>query len=82
MDPHPTIILQAEGVKIYIGAHLSQNSKPTTTDRQRHYLSFIDNATLTVTNLISPTTNEEASFLLSTSRLPTDDRQCRSINSM
>jgi hypothetical protein len=39
--------------------------KPATTDQQHHYISFINGATLSVTNLSSTTTS-----FLSTNRLP------------
>ncbi len=54
-------------------AWLVSNLKSTETDRQRHFISFIDGATLLITNLSTIKTSRHST---------TDDRQCRSTNSL
>ncbi len=50
------------------------NVKPTTTDRHRHCILFIDIVTLSVSNLSSTTTSRQEST--------SDNWQCRSLNSL
>jgi hypothetical protein len=54
-------------------ARLVSNLKSTETDRQRHFISFIDSAILLITNLSTIKTSQHST---------TDDRECRSTNSL
>ncbi len=56
--------------QITLHASFVKNSKPTTTDRKRHYIYFIDNLTLSFTSLNSTTRSRQDLFYL-----PIDDRR-------